>query len=441
MKKLFDRVQEGVEKKVVPAAAKFGASSTVQAISGGFMMTLPITIGAALFSILANFPVLPVNAWLAKTGLTAQFNDMLSGTLAIISVFVVISIAYIYTKKLNKPKASPLVGAILALSSFIIFMPHTIAGKKEQIAGISFDYLGSKGIFVAMVVGLVVARIYVALSQNKKLLIKLPDSVPPMVTESFEPMLVAAVMMIGVCAVRVGLSFTPVGNLFDLVQVALAGPLTHVGGSIPAMLMIAVLGNLLFFFAIHPNVINSVITPITLTMAMANLEAFKVGANMPYKEIMITSAFFANDGAGNTLSLLLAILIFGKSARYRALSKVTIVPNLFNINEPVIFGMPIAFNPILIIPFVLAPVLSGAIGYIAVHTGFIAHYNPASAIGLAYIWTLPKLFTSFVVMGWQGFVTRLISIVATIFLYLPFMKLLEKQEVLEEKENELEAVS
>ena len=108
MKKLFDRVQEGVEKKVVPAAAKFGASSTVQAISGGFMMTLPITIGAALFSILANFPVLPVNAWLAKTGLTAQFNDMLSGTLAIISVFVVISIAYIYTKKLNKPKASVL---------------------------------------------------------------------------------------------------------------------------------------------------------------------------------------------------------------------------------------------------------------------------------------------------------------------------------------------
>ncbi|WP_431383225.1 PTS sugar transporter subunit IIC [Enterococcus gallinarum] len=399
------------------------------------MLTLPITLVASLFSILANFPVTSVNEWFKRNGLSEQFNAMVGGTLNIISIFIVIGISYTYTKRLNKPKGNPLVAAILSLAAFIIFMPQTMIVGKENVAGLSFDYLGSNGIFVAMVLGLVISRVYIALSQHKKILIKLPDSVPPMVVESFEPLVIAVITLTGVILVRIGLSLTPLGNLFDVIQIVIAGPLTKLGGSIPSLLAIAVIGNLLYFFGIHPNAINGVITPITLTMALANVEAFKVGAHMPYRDILITSSFFGNDGTGNTLSLLLAILIFGKSARYRSLSKVTLVPNIFNINEPVVFGMPIAFNPLLAIPFLLAPVISGMIGYIGVISGFIVNYNPITGLGLAYLWTLPKIITSYLTMGWQGLVLRVISIIAMIFVYLPFVKLLEKQEALEEQQN------
>lgn len=433
MSKLYDNFQQGINKYVLPIATKFGANKAIQAISSGLMYTLPLTLGASLFSILANFPIPAINTQLAEWGLSEQFNALMGGTLNVIGLLIAFSIPYSYTKLLNKSSANPLMAAFLSVASYITLMPQQVG--EEQIAALSYDYLGSSGMFVAIILGLVIARLYVKLSQNKKLLIRMPEGVPPMVSQSFEPLIIGFIILAGVVCVRIGLSYTPVENIFNFVQMVIGNPITKIGSSVPALIAITVFANGLFFFGIHPNAINSALVPILMNMAIVNMEAFQNGTRLPYQDIMIVNSFLNNDAVGSTLSLLLAVLIFCKSTRYRSFAKVAIVPNFFNINEPVIFGFPIMLNPVLLIPFLLSTVVTGVIGYVGSVTGFISHYDPSLALGLASIWTIPKVISSFLIMGWQGLVLRLFSMVVMVAIYLPFVKAVDKQELIKEMEH------
>lgn len=396
------------------------------------MYTLPLTLGASLFSILANFPVPSVNTWLNEIGLAQQFNAVMGGTLNIIALLIAVSIPYTYTKLLEKSSANPFMAAFLCLASFVILMPQTV-GEDNSIAALSYDFLGSSGMFVAILLGLVITRIYVALSQNKKLLIKMPEGVPPMVSQSFEPLVISLIILVIVVTTRILISYTPLENIFSLVQAFIGEPLMKLGSSVPAFILITVIANGLFFFGIHPNAINSALVPLLMTMALGNVEAFQNGVALPYKDIMIVNSFLNNDAVGSTLSLLIAILIFCKSKRYRSFAKFSFVPNLFNVNEPVIFGLPIMLNPVLFIPFIGSTVITALIGYLGSVSGFISHYNPIIGMGLP--WTTPKFIASFLSMGWQGFVLRIIAMVIMVLVYLPFIKALDRQELKREEES------
>lgn len=431
MKKISEKFQRIMNSLIVPFANKFGANKSVRAISTGLMYTLPLTLGASIFSILASFPVPSINKWILSAGLSSQFNSVMGGTLNIIALLIAFSIPYSYTKLLDKPNTNPLMAAFISVSSFVILMPQTVG--KENLQALSYDYLGSSAMFVAIILGLIIARIYVRLSQNKKLRIKMPEGVPPMVSQSFEPIIISVLILIGIVVLRVGMSYTAFGNVFNIIQYYVANPLAKLASSVPLLIMIGLLANLLFFFGIHPNAINSALTPILMTMAFANVKAFTVGGELPYKTVMIVNSFLNNDAVGSTLSLLIAILIVCKSKRYRTFSKMAILPNFFNVNEPVIFGLPIMLNPILFIPFALSTVITGCIGYLGAASGFINYYNPVVALGLAPLWTIPKVFTSFFVMGWQGLVLRLVAMVVMILVYLPFVKILDKAEIYSEK--------
>ncbi len=430
---MYQKFQNTINKYVLPVATKFGSNTIIQAISGGLMYTLPLTLSASLFSILANFPIPAVNEWISDVGLNAHFNAVMGGTLNAIALLIAVSVAYTYAKLLKAPNVNPIMAAFVSIASFIIMMPQTV-GENGDIAALSYDYLGSSGMFVAIFLGLIVTRIYVALSKNKKLIIRMPEGVPPMVAESFQPLVIVLIILSGVIAVRIGLSFTPLENIFGLIQMVIGEPLMKLGSSAPAFILITVIANCLFFFGIHPNAINSALVPLLMSMTLANIEAFQNHSTMPYKDIMILNSFLNNDAVGSTLGLLAAILIFCKSNRYRSFAKVAILPNFFNINEPVIFGMPIMLNPVLFIPFLLSTVITATIGYLGSVMNFISYYNPVMAIGLP--WTTPKMISSIFTMGWQGFVLRIVCFVIMIFVYMPFIKVLDNKEIEIEKEKE-----
>lgn len=320
--------------------------------------------------------------------------------------------------------------AFLSVASFIAFMPQRIG--EENVAALAYDYLGNSGMFVAIIVGLLVAKAYVQLSQTKKLLICMPEGVPPMVSQSFEPLAIAIIILTAVVILRIGLGYTSIGNMFNLVQIFIGIPVTKIGSSIPALIGITVLANGLFFFGIHPNAINSDLIPLLMNMTFVNIEAYQSGMPLPFKDIMIVNSFLNNDAVVSTLSLLMAILIFCKSQRYRSFAKVSAIPNLFNINEPVIFGLSIMLNPILFLPFFLSTFVTAIIGYLGSVSGFISYYDPTLALGMASIWTVPKFISSFFIMGWQGLVLRLVSMIIMIGVYLPFVKVLDLQELKKE---------
>lgn len=433
MKKISEKFQGVMDSMIIPFANKFGANKSVRAISTGLMYTLPLTLGASIFSILAAFPITSINKWLVNTGLSSQFNSVMGGTLNIIALLISFSIPYSYTKLLDKPNTNPLMSAFISVSSFVILMPQTVG--EENLSALSYDYLGSSAMFVAIILGLVISRLYVRLSQSKRLIIKMPEGIPPMVSQSFEPIIIAVIILIGVVMLRIGMSYTTFGNVFNIIQYCVANPLAKLASSVPLLIIIGSLANLLFFFGIHPNAINSAMTPILMTMALANVKAFTIGGVLPYKTVMIVNAFLNNDAVGSTLSLLIAILLVCKSKRYRTFSKMAVLPNFFNVNEPVVFGLPIMLNPILLIPFALSTVITGVIGYLGTASGFISYYNPVLALGLAPLWTIPKVFTAFFVMGWQGLVLRLVAMVVMVLVYLPFVKILDKAELSFEKTN------
>ncbi|GEO48219.1 PTS sugar transporter subunit IIC [Companilactobacillus kimchii] len=425
-------IQSKVSKKLVPMMTKLGQVKILQALSGGMMMILPLTLGAAIFSLLGSFPIPSVAKYFASIGLSDQFNAISNGTMGVLAIFTTLAISYNYAKLL---KTNPIIPALFSGATFFILQPQTIMVGKKSVQGFQLSNLGSSGIFVSMFIAILIPLLYAKLSKNKKLTLKMPGSVPPMVAESFEPIFIGIILLFMVFIVRFGFSITSYNDVFTFVTKIVAQPLMNVGASIPALFLVYVLANILFFFGIHPNAIMSVITPIILPMMMISIDQFNKGQTVHYLSNLIMFDFMNNDGTGSTLSLMLCIFLFGKSKRYRSFAKLGIIPNMFNINEPVIFGFPIMLNPIMFIPFVLSTVVSGFMGYIAMKIGFIATYNPNfSAVILP--WTVPKFIGSFFTMGWQGVVMRLLIMVVIIFLYYPFFKVLDNQELkLEQKSN------
>lgn len=279
----YEKFQSNMNCRVLPVATKFGYNKIIQAISGGLMYTLPLTLGASIFSILANFPVTSINLWFSQMGLTEHFNALLGGTLNIIGLLIAFSIPYSYTKLLNKSNTNLLMAAFLSVASFIAFMPQSIG--EENVAALAYDYLGSSGMFVAIIVGLLVARAYVKLFQTKKLLIRMSEGVPPMVNQSFEPLVVAIIILTAVVMLRIGLGYTSVGNMFNLVQIFIGNPDNKIGSSIPALIGITVLANGLFFFGIHPNAINSALVPLLMNMSLLILKRINQGCHCLLKTL------------------------------------------------------------------------------------------------------------------------------------------------------------
>ncbi|GEN49084.1 PTS sugar transporter subunit IIC [Ligilactobacillus pobuzihii] len=423
------KIQSGLEKTLAPTAAKLGKSKILRSLSNGVIMTLPLTLGASIFMVIANFPIPAFTEWLNKIGVADQLNAIAGGTLNILALFISFTVAYCYTKELG---AKPEVGGLLSLASFLILAPQMVGSGKASLAGFANSYLGSQGIFVAIIVALLVGCSYSKLSHFEKLTIKLPDSVPPMIADSFSPLIIGIIIFAGDFVVRLVFSFTSWGNVFDFINKIVAAPLMSVGGSVPAFIFVYMLANLFFWFGLHPAPIQSVMQTIATSMMLATITQSQAHEPLKYLSNLAVFDFVNNDGTGSTLSLLVAALIFGKSKRYRSLAKIAIGPNIFGINEPVIFGMPIMFNAIMVIPFVCSTLISAFIAWIAVKIHFITTIN--ATVMMSMPWTLPKFITSFFTYGWQGVVLRIIVFITLICLYLPFFRILDQQEMKKELE-------
>lgn len=422
------RKESKLQEKLTNFSSKIAENKSLQALSAGVVMTLPVMLGASLFTIMASFPVPSVKEWLMATGFTPNLEAMVGATLNILALLISFTVAYSYAK-LNTTNA--VVSGLFSMTSFAALMPQVFGSGKNEFKGFSAAYLGNAGILIAILIGLLISHLYVRLVKAKRFTIKLPDSVPTMVTDSLEPVFIGMIIYLVVFIIRMLAFITPFGNVFDLLNTLITLPLINIGGSIPSILLIYTLANLLFFFGIHSSVLLSVMMPILMNMGMQNYNAFQAGEKMPYMAQMFVAGKVNIDGAGNTLALLICILFFTKSQRYKSLSKLAIIPNLFNINEPVIFGMPVVFNFILMIPFILSSLVSGGVAWLAVKIGFITTFNPA--IGIALPWTTPKIIGSFLSAGFRGLIVYLIGFVVMVAVYYPFVKKLDSLELIEEQ--------
>jgi PTS system cellobiose-specific IIC component len=199
------------------------------------------------------------------------------------------------------------------------------------------------------------------------------------------------------------------------------------------MLGVYLFAHILWFFGIHgTNITDSVFRPILYALSAENLRALEVGQPLPHIiNTQFQDLFATFGGAGSTLSLLIAMFFFCRSKRIKELGKISIVPGIFNINEPIIFGLPIVLNPIIAIPFILTPMVNILISWITMNIGLVPICN-----GVIMPWTTPPIISGFLSSGWQGALLQVFLIALGVVIYYPFIKTIDKQYLKDEAEVE-----
>ena len=400
----FDKFQRGLEKVVGPFATAVANSRYIKALTEGFMYTMPITLGVAAIAVLANLPIPAWTQFLQSIGIYATALEVVSLTLSLLAIYVVGAIGYAFTKNEGENKAG------------------------AAVSTIATSYLGSDGIFLAIILGLVIPAFYCFL-MKKNLKLKLPDSVPPMVSQSLAPTFVAMILITSVFAVKYACTFTPYGNLFTLISTLVGKPVSAFGANPISLIAIFTLMNLIWFFGVHPNAILMPYMPILTIVGLANQEAFLSNRALPYLTFAVLASCIQIGGAGNTLGLCIASF-FGKSEKYKTMRKLVAPANLFNINEPAIFGFPIMLNPIYLIPMIFsAPVkgflVLGLLKFIPVSV------NPT----ISMPWVTPGFVTAFFQGGVPLLVIWFLSLGIDFLMYLPFFLIDDKNALRQEQEN------
>lgn len=423
---VLDKMQTWMEKAVNPIAQRLNKNKTLQAMTAGLLGTMPVTLGVSFICILAFLPIPGWSELLTKAGITSTAYEIMQSTISMLAIYLVVSIAYHYAKSEGK---DGIVAAVISLGCYLVMIPQYIEGEGYFFTAMESRYLGSDGIFVGMLIAVVVSKIYVKLSENEKLLLKMPDTVPPMVTQSLRPVFVSMILFTGIGAVKYILSLTPYGDLFTMVNQLIATPVMNLGATPWSLIIVYTFASFMWFFGVHPGPVLSIYTPVITSAMAANTAAFASGEELPYYTFMLLYLCVYFSGTGNTIGLPFSMLK-AKSERYKALCPVCLIPNIFNINEPVIFGAPIMLNPIFFVPMILSTFLPGVVGLLGINL-ISVNYNPS----IEMPWVTPSPITAFFQGGVKYCLLISLLVVLSVVIWYPFFRIADKKALEEETEN------
>lgn len=418
-----------MEKHIVPFAAKLNEQRHVAAIRDAFMYTFPITMAASLV-ILINNLVFSKDGFIAQILFLPKFfpnldsaqkvlTSVTNGTMNILSIFV----AYLVARNLAKYfKADDMLTGMTGIAAFMIL--YTPAIVKDGVSYLPTTYLGAQGLFVAMICGGLVGEFLPRLSKIKKLQIHMPEMVPPAVARSFNNLIPIVIVIMLFSMLNFFIQMVSPQGINDVIYKSIQTPLTHIGTNIFGVIVIAIVQNLLWLVGIHgPNTLNALRSIIFTEADLANQNFINIHGTawgVPNRETWgVLNDVFANmGGSGMTLGLIIAIFMVSKRKDYREIAKLALVPGLFNINEPLMFGLPIVLNPILAIPFVVTPVINILVGYLVT---VVWNIIPTPAFGLT--WTTPGPLMPFLGTGGNllGLVIGFLCLGISVLTYFPFV--------------------
>lgn len=419
---------------IMPVVMNFMTSTPISAVKNGFIATMALTIVGSIFLLIARFPYLPVQEFLESVGITTFLMQAYNATFNMLAIVAVFSISYFYTKKKGH---EPLSSGILGLVSYLLLIDYNyiVADTNEIVENvIALDYLGARGMIASIIIGLTVGMIYTWFL-DRKITIKMPDSVPEGIANSFAAIIPGAVI-ISFVTIIFGVLNIYETNFIDLIYTTIQTPLQGLTSSLGGAVTMALLMSLLWWFGIHgASIIGGIMAGILTANMNANQAIIESGealtsANGHIVTFQFRALLLIMTGSGITIGIVLYFLFFAKSKQFKTLGKLTFIPAIFNINEPVLFGTPIVLNPLLFVPFVLVPVLSAIVSYIAMDTGLVplmGAINPP--------WTTPGVISGLLVGGVRLALLQLVIVGISFVVYFPFIKKADEINYKLEKEN------
>lgn len=434
--------KQGIADRFAFVAQKLGAQIHLRSLRDAFASIMPFMILAG-FMTLINYVILEPAGFMGNLAnpdtLTTWQSigvSIANGTLNIMTLLVAVAISYHLC--VNRGYKNVIAPILVVLSTMIVVTPLTTTFSPEGSTEsflisnvIPVSYTSASGMFVGIIVGLLATDLFIKLSSNKKMQINISGNIPPAVIKSFNVLIpiMVNVIIFAVASFLLNQVFNMDFN--TLISTIITKPLSYVTTSLPGFLLITSIANLFFGFGIHQAVISgALLDPFLLQNMQDNMLAYANHQEIPHIiNMAFKDTFAVMGGSGNTIALLIAIFIFSRRKDYRDISKMSLTPSIFNISEPIIFGLPIVFNPMLIIPFVLAPIFSLSVAYFATALGLINH------VVVQTPWTTPPIISGFLATGgdWRASVLQLLIIIITVFMYLPFLKVDERVSAMQNK--------
>ncbi|WOO87970.1 PTS transporter subunit EIIC [Mollicutes bacterium LVI A0039] len=445
---------EKLGEKLYPVAEKLGNNKFLMAMKDGFINIMPLLIIGSMVVVLNNVVLewgenslwyglgIQIDAGLAaKLAEYKIFGGFIwQGTLAIMALLVSFTIAYNLAKQNDDDAISV---AVLSVAAFFVIQAWSVdvafneAGDTVTAFAVNTGNIGGANIITAILISLFTGTVYNWFS-HRKIMIKMPEGVPPSVGRAFEALIPGAVILSIAALIASVLQMNFDVEFSQLITMVIAEPLQKIGSDGPIVAYLYVtLSNILYFFGIHgPNVLSFVDMTVLTPNAVANADALAQGLEptIIFSKGMLDSFVFLGGG-GATLGLIIAIFVASRHKADRAMAKFAIAPGLFNINEPLVFGLPIVMNPILFIPFVILPPLLLTTAWLQINF-FHAIGLLQNTGGVLIPWVSPVGIGAF--LSYQSFfaiVIALIQLAIATIVYLPFVFAMNK---VRDKEVEME---
>ena len=426
---MLEKFQAAMGKTLIPFANKLSQNKVLRAISSGFSALLPIIMVGAIASLLSGLNIEAYQNFIVAIGLKPIVGYISAYTTNMMAVYAVFSIGNSMAKQLECKDQSILVG-IISLMVFLLTIPLGVTKDEVTIAAaISTSYFGAPGLFTAMIIGCVVPLIYNIFVKNN-IVIKMPDGVPPQIANGFSAIIPAVVITAIFAAIRQFCALTSFGTLSGLIYGILKTPLSSLTNSPITFVILLLFCNILWFFGIHGGMVTmSFLSMLYMTPALENLEAMAAGQPLPN---MLTNTWwftFAQlGGSGGIIGLAFCMLFFAKSERYKTLGKIAILPALCSISEPIVFGVPLVLNVMMLIPMILSPLACFLSSYLMTSIGVLPYLN-----GIQLSTGTPVVLAGFLAGGWRAAIWQVVLVALQLVIYFPFFRMVDKQALEEEK--------
>lgn len=417
-------MSEFFQNKVIPKMVSISRLKYLQVLVAAFMLAFPVTIVGSLAVVLTNIPFVP--QWYLDF-MGGIFGNTNNATMGIMAVFVAFGIGYYMAKNSGVEDEAQFVG-VASLSAFLLVTPtNMVTEAGEAVSGIfKISNLGASGMFVGMIISFVAAELY-CFVKRRGWKITMPEVVPETVAKSFSALIPMIISLVSVVLINFAIVSLFGKDMHTLIFAWIQAPLMGViGGSFISFLVIQFFIQILWFFGIHGhNVINPLIQPVITSLGLENLEAFTSGAERTHIYTMQFQEIFTVGigGSGMTLFVVLTMIFFMKSKALKDLGKLAVGPGVFNVNEPVTFGLPVVLNPIAFFPWVFGTMIAGSIAYWAMAIGLV----PLTT-GVAVPWTTPIFISGMLATNsLAGGILQLVQAVVVAVIWFPFLKVMDKQ--------------
>ncbi|EFJ3803155.1 TPA: PTS sugar transporter subunit IIC [Escherichia coli] len=408
-----------IEKRLAPMAGVIAQQRYVLAIRDGFIAALPFMIVGS-FMLVFIFPPISTNttfqfakAWL---NFSANYREQLmlpfNMSMGLMTIFISVGVGASLGKQYS---LDPITTGLLSLMSFML-----VAADLKNGA-LSMQYFSGQGIFTALLCSIYAAEVYRWL-QKRNITIKLPEQVPPGVSRSFEVLIPVIVIMITLHPLNLFIEHVT-GMILPEAIMAMLKPLVAASDSLLAVILAVLLCQILWFAGIHGTmIVTGIMNPFWMANLASNQAALAAGEAIPHTFVQgFWDHFLFIGGVGSTLPLAI-LLIRSRAAHLRTIGRMGFVPGLFNINEPILFGVPIIMNPILFIPFVFIPVINAILAWYAIDLGLVEKVVMMTA------WTTPAPIGASWATNWAiaPVILCFICMAIAALMYYPFVKAYEK---------------